>query len=108
MTFPAELAKMYVDRAGQPYQPSNGTEGEVFWSEWCRKCSRDSAMRADADLDDCDDNEQCEILDASFRGEAKEWLFGTDGQPICTAFHEFGTPEPFRCPATTDIFGDAS
>lgn len=107
MTFPADLAKLYVEHAGQPYQPSNGTEGEVFWSEWCCKCSKDKAMREGADIDDCDDNEVCSILAASFRGEAKEWVYGPNGQPMCTAFHEFGTPEPYRCPATDDMFGES-
>jgi hypothetical protein len=108
MTFPADLAKLYVKSAGQQYMPSNGTEGEVFWSEWCCQCSRDRAMREGAPIEDCDDDERCDILGASFRGEAKEWVYGTDGQPICTAFHEPGTPEPYRCPATADMFGGAS
>ena len=107
MTFPADLAKLYVEQAGQPYQPSNGTEGEVFWSEWCYTCARDKAMREGANFEDCDDNERCDIIAASFRGEAKEWVFGADGQPMCTAFHEFGTPELYRCPATADMFGGA-
>ena len=108
MTFPADLALLYVEKAGQPYQPSNGTEGAVFWSEWCSHCSRDKAMREGANIDDCDDDEVCAILGASFRGEAKEWVYGTNGQPICTAFHEYGTAETFRCPVTPDLFGVAA
>jgi len=105
MTFPASLAKLYVAQAGQKYTPSNGTEGEVFWANWCCQCSKDKAMREGAPLEDCDDNERCDILGASFRGEAKEWVYGPDGQPMCTAFHEFGTPVPYRCPETNDMFG---
>lgn len=108
MTLPAELAKLYVECAGQQYMPSNGTEGEVFWSEWCRKCSRDRAMLEGAPIEDCDDDERCDILGASFRGEAKEWVYGPDGQPMCAAFHEPGTPEHYRCPATADMFGGAA
>jgi hypothetical protein len=108
MTFPADLAKMYVKQAGQPYQPSNGTEGDIFISEWCSKCAKDKAMREGEPLDECDDDEVCQILGASFRGEAKEWVYGPDGQPMCTAFHEPGTPEPYRCPATPDMFGSVS
>lgn len=106
MTFPAELANLYVEKAGQPYQPSNGTEGEIFWSEWCCRCSKDKSMREGVDIEECDDNEICRILGASFQGKAKEWVYGADGQPMCTAFHEFGTPEPYRCPNTTDMFGE--
>lgn len=106
MTFPADLARMYVAQAGQPYKPSNGTEGHVFISEWCCNCARDKAMREGEPLDECDDDEVCQILGASFRGEAKEWVYGIDGQPMCTAFHAPGTPEPYRCPATADMFGE--
>lgn len=105
MSLAKDLAKLYIDRAGQQYQPSNGTEGAAFHSHWCCQCARDKAMREGAPLEDCDDNERCDILSASFRGEAKEWVYGADGQPRCTEFHEFGTPEPYRCPATTDMFG---
>lgn len=35
--------------------------------------TRDKAMREGCDIDECDDNEKCEIIGASFRGEAVEW-----------------------------------
>lgn len=108
MTFPTDLAALYVERAGQQYTPSNGTEGMVFISEWCADCARDKSIREGVELSECDDNEVCTIVAASFRGEAKEWVYGEDGQPRCTAFHEFGTPEPYRCPDTTDMFGGST
>ena len=109
MTFPAELAKLYVDQAGQQYIPANGSEGEAFFSWWCTQCQRDKSMREGADLDDCDDDEKCEIIAASFRGEAKEWVYGPDGQPMCTAFVSAGTSVPApRCERTQDMFNGAA
>ena len=43
--YPVEWAEMTKERAGQKYQPSNGTEGELFMACWCGKCARDKAMR---------------------------------------------------------------
>lgn len=33
MVFPNSLAKLYVEQAGQQYEPSNGMEGSVFHEE---------------------------------------------------------------------------
>jgi hypothetical protein len=101
---PAELA-------GEKYQPSNGTEGAIFIDSWCVDCARDKAMREGADFDDCDDNELCEILAASFLYKVddprypSEWQYDKQGQPCCTAFvrAESEIPVP-RCPLTIDMF----
>jgi len=107
MTFPADLAKLYVEHAGQRYEPSNGTEGEIFMSEWCRQCARDRAMREGEPETECDDDELCTIIAANFAGEAKEWVYGTDGQPMCTAFVKASSEIPApRCEHTPDMFGD--
>lgn len=90
---------------GTRYMPSNGTEGHSFIEYWCSGCQRDKAMREGADLDDCDDNEKCEILGASFRGEAEEWRELEDGRRICIAFIEAGKPVPApRCEHTLELF----
>jgi len=86
------------------YTPANGTEGEVFFENWCCHCSRDKAMREGADFDDCDDNELCEIIAAGFRGPVKEWIWGEDGQPCCTAFVEHPKPIPFVDTLTKQLF----
>lgn len=93
---------------GAQWIPSNGTEGLIFFSDWCQRCQRDKAMREGADLDECDDNELCEIIAASYRGVAVEWREMPDGQTICTAFVEAGKdiPDP-RCQHTVDMFVDA-
>lgn len=96
--------------AGQRYEPSNGTEGSFFHSNWCENCARDKAMNGtippnvEPQLEDL-----CQILGDSFMdGGVKEWIFGKDGKPMCTAFVPMGEePQAMRerCPKTGDLFG---
>lgn len=100
---------MYVPMAGphpgERYMPSNGTEGYSFIDGWCSNCQRDKAMREGLDVDECDDNEKCEILAASFRDEAVEWRKLEDGRCICVAFVEAGKEiPPPRCEHTLELF----
>jgi hypothetical protein len=91
---------------GRQYEPSNGTEGACFLEGWCSNCARDRAMREGADLDECDDDEVCEIIAASFRGEAVEWRELDNGDTVCLAFVAAGTEPPApRCEHTVDMFG---
>ncbi len=85
------------------YLPSNSSEAEIFFTTWCRRCQRDKAMRELADFDECDDNELCEIIAASFRGQVKEWIEDESG-PRCTAFIEAGHEVPFVDTKTLDLF----
>ena len=63
------------------------------------------SMSEGADLDDCDDDQRCEILAASFRGEAVEWRELQDGRCICLAYVPAGQPiPPPRCGLTGDLF----
>ena len=70
---------------GEQWAPSNGTDGYSFIEQWCGNCARDKAAREGAPIDECDDNEVCQILGASFRGEAVEWRELEDGRCICVA-----------------------
>ena len=88
---------------GEQYKPSNSDEGYAFLGYWCANCQRDKAMRDGCDFDECDDNEKCEIIAASFRGEAVEWRDTGTGL-ICTAFVPAGEKVPERCPLTVDMF----
>jgi hypothetical protein len=99
---------MIGPHAGQQWTPSNGTIGHSFLEDWCRNCQRDRAMREGLDVDECDDNEKCEILSASFRGEAVEWRRLDDGRCVCLAFVEAGETIPTpRCDHTADMFQTA-
>jgi len=92
---------------GEQWIPSNSTIGAAFIETWCGTCARDKAMRDGAPVDECDDNEVCEIIGASFRREAVEWRRMPDGDIKCIAFVEVGqTIPPPKCPHTGDLFGD--
>lgn len=103
---PPGLAELNKPRAGEHYEPSNGTEGLCFHEAWCSICERDKVMNGDATDEDADRDPSlyCEILGASFRGEAKEWQYDKNGQPCCIAFvpkgERFPTP---RCPHTAEL-----
>ena len=90
--------------AGEQWIPSNGTEGYSFLESACGNCQRDTAMSDGVDLDECDDNEKCEIIAASFRGEAVEWRVDGD-EVFCVSFVPKGErlPPP-RCALTADMF----
>lgn len=108
---PADLAAMNVENAGQKYRPSNGTEGDCFFSAWCRQCARDKALGEGADFDDCEEGDLCDIIAKTYQYPATddqypiEWQYGKDGQPCCSAFVPKGEPlPPARCKHTPDMF----
>ncbi len=89
----------------KPYRPSNGTEGECFYENWCLHCSRDAAFR-----DDPDSGDGCPIVASTYVFEIndplypKEWIEDDDGSnPRCTAFTTNPTC-PVRCDKTQDMF----
>lgn len=106
--YPQGLAELCKADAGKQWEPSNGTEGYAFIESWCGQCQRDKSMREGVDFDECDDNECCPIIAASFRGEAKEWQYDKNGQPCCTAFVPAGDTVPLpKDNLTIDMFGEA-
>lgn len=76
---------------GNPYRPSNGTEGFCFMEDFCWRCKRDAKYR---ETDNGEDG--CPILADTFVYETddpkypKEWIYNERGFPCCTAFD----PEP--------------
>jgi hypothetical protein len=100
-----DMCARTIHLVGQQWMPSNGTEGEIFWSEWCSHCERDKVMNGTVWEEDAGDGDLCQILSASFAGEATEWVYGADGQPTCSAFVPCGEPVRDRCPHTPDMFG---
>jgi hypothetical protein len=110
-TYPDDWAAKCVSIAGQKYQPSNGTEGECFISNWCGNCARDKPMSEGKPFEECDDNELCDILSRSYHNindpdYPTEWQYGSDGQPRCHAFVEVGQPIPAKDDHTSDMFSD--
>jgi len=109
--YPASHAAMLVARAGEKYRPSNGTEGELFFDAFCRQCQRDKAMREGIDFVECDDNERCDLIEATYGLYPDDpdypaaWQYGKDGQPCCTDFIPAGEPIPVpRCDKTLELF----
>jgi hypothetical protein len=100
--------KFFEDKPGEPYMPSNGSEGEYFHAMWCEECERDKVMNGSATVEqaDCDPDLYCKILSNSFCvAELPEWRYGDDGQPCCTAFVPKGEKLPTpRCEHTADMF----
>ncbi|ACL58508.1 hypothetical protein [Methylobacterium nodulans] len=96
--YPPEHASRLSDRAGEPYRPSNGTEGDIFAAAWCSDCRKRPRCRIPL---------RAMAHDISERGYPHQWRYGGDGQPICTA-HDNGPPPPRRarpCRRTGDLFG---
>lgn len=110
--FPDALAEAKKANVGQKYQPSNGTEGDRFFENWCYQCARDKAMNSGTDYDECGDNEICDRIARSFAYNVDEpeypaeWQIDKNGQPCCTAYVPVGEPIPEpRCEHTADMFG---
>ena len=101
-------ADIKAELPGEQYTPSNGTEGAQFLSDWCGTCARDKSFREGEPLEECDDNETCPIIAASFRGEAIEWREMPDRKTLCTQWVQAGEPiPPPRDVLTIDMFGEA-
>lgn len=93
------------------YRPSNGTEGDGFFSAWCMRCARDKTMSEGKNYDDCGPGEVCELIGNSMAFDVddpkypQEWRYGANG-PECTAFVPVGQDIPReRCAHTIDMFG---
>lgn len=94
------------------FQPSSGTIGESFIAGWCGNCARDKALREGVELEECDDNERCDIVGRTMAYNVddpeypSEWIYDENGAPCCTAFIPAGEPVPAaRCAHTNDMFG---
>jgi hypothetical protein len=85
--WPQRVADARKRSAGKPYRPSNGTEGDIFESQWCLGCHF---------------NGRCGVLIYSMgyaadeKGYPKELVIGPDGQPECTKFKEPVPAQPRR------------
>lgn len=74
----------FPEKAGDLFQPSNGTEGMIFCEAFCDRCIHQHP--------DPDDERQCEILgctmvyDPNDEEYPREWVFDEEGWPTCTAW----------------------
>lgn len=74
-----ELADKLKHKAGFKWRPSNGMEGEIFTESWCGMCKKDINH-------DCPIIVATLIFDVGDEDYPKEWQYGEDGQPKCSAF----------------------
>lgn len=79
---------------GEQWVPSSANSGEAFIDSHCCQCARDKHCGEGKALEDCDDDDLCQILAASYRGEAVEWRRMPDGEVKCIAFVPAGEPIP--------------
>ena len=92
---------------GKSYRPGSGTEGIAFDEVWCEHCARDAAYRNGGP--DADPALGCQILAAALCFDIKdpsfpkEWVYGHDARPCCTAFTT-DPNKPLRCDKTADLF----
>ena len=99
-----ELRTGYNREPGKPYEPSNGTEFEAFYSAICASCKKD-------------DNEDCHIIMyamATSVGDEeypKEWIINKSGNPTCSAYEDryiggegSASLPGYRCDKTEDLF----
>ena len=77
------------------YRPANGSEAGEFDRKWCDRCKADKAWREYADgVADEPVGAGCPILvnalinDVDDPDYPREWNYGPDGTPRCTAFEE--------------------
>lgn len=95
------------------YRPSNGTEGDIFISQWCCNCARDKSFSEGVDVDLCSADEICQIInktmayDIDHEEYPREWQYNAKGAPICTAFRQTGENVKYRCEKTLDMFEEA-
>src|SRR5579859_6411517 len=104
----AAAVEPWPDQAGKPYRPGSGTEGMSFDEHWCDHCARDAAWREDPDHNDgCDILSKTFALDITDPDYPKEWIYGKDGRPCCTAFTT-DPSKPVRCDKTLDLFAQTN
>lgn len=76
--------------AGEPFRPSNGTEGMFFTSAFCENCIHEKWIHTQND-----DDKKCGILSDSMIFDLKDeeypkqWVFDAEGWPVCTAWKKW-------------------
>ncbi|WP_278983242.1 hypothetical protein [Sphingobium yanoikuyae] len=68
------------------YRPSNGTEGEIFMSQWCAKCTLDRGRREGDAFDGCEIIDLTMAYDIDDPSYPDAWVRDDDGTPHCLKF----------------------
>ena len=84
---------------GNPYRPSNGSEGDWFESQWCSTCIHNHPEHG------CKVWFYALMFPIDDKLYPKELVEGKDG-PICTKWSDHAKPKHKpRCKKTGDLFG---
>lgn len=70
----------------EPYQPSNGAEGECFMEKFCFKCAKDNFDPDTGGGDPCQILGNTMLFDEDDAGYPREWRQDGPEGPRCTAF----------------------
>jgi hypothetical protein len=65
----------------EPYQPSNGSEGDVFAERWCERCVKDDPEAERF----CEIRTETFVYDIADPNYPRAWVY-RDGVPTCTEF----------------------
>lgn len=77
------------------YQPSNGTEGMIFYDNWCVSCVREKEFNENsADGKGCDTLAMTMVFDVGDKEYPKAWTFDDEGDPVCTEYHDEDLENP--------------
>ena len=73
------------EASGEPYQPSNGTEGLMFMEQFCDRCTK-NAYNHETGEGGCEIQLRTMIHQPGDKDYPSEWVFDASGRPTCTAF----------------------
>lgn len=73
--------------ADGPYRPSNGTEGEMFYSAFCAHCTKEREHRTTGE-GGCDIYLRTMAFGLGDAEYLTEWVLDIDGTGKCTAWEE--------------------
>ncbi len=84
------------------YQPSNGTEGDLFTAAWCAECERERRHReTDNPYHGCRILTRALAFESSDPNYPREWTYDAEGNPTCTAYEPELSAEERRARAWT-------
>ena len=76
-----------VETPGEPYRPSNSSEGESFAERFCYRC------RFESEDDPCDIATNAFVYVIGDPEYPHEWVHDAKGCPTCTAFSRSEAPD---------------
>jgi hypothetical protein len=78
----------------EKYRPSNGTEGMLFYEEWCESCEKQGCI---------EEGPHCEIMNRTLEHDREdemypdEWCYDEQGVACCTAYRPSGNKNTQKC-----------